>query len=791
MWINLSDVLQQMQAFGLLVSESQIALGRYVRVRHRDGGREKRGWFHLFSFPRKDGSGEMLCGSFGVWFGAENLSQKVELKKDDRNKLDKEEYEALKLRIKRDQKLRDEEEARRHERAATKATLAWRKCEASGTSAYLERKCVKSYGLRFSPSGNLVIPLLDTARKIHGLQVIYSDHQPKRPDKPFWPDGLRVKGHFFLIANPGQICLVCEGYATGASLHEATGLPVLVAFSANNLLPAAEAAAKKWRFCKFLFCADDDYLTEGNPGVTHATNAALAVGGEVVMPVFAVGRSEQKKHAQTDFNDLHVAEGLHVVAAQVIARLEKLKWSIQKNFMPPTLSGADKKTGSGARPMAMSLMDVDAIVERFAPVDDGTGDYVFDFWTHKLVRRTQMTALLPPGQRVDDIKRHPFWLSRGAFYLDQIGFDPSEKDADVKLNTWRGWPMRPNKTASCEMLLELLDYLCSHEQNSREVFDWLLCWMAYPLQHPGAKMASAVIMHGAQGTGKSTFFHALAKIYGDYAVILNQRGIEDKFNADWADSKLLIVAEEVVTRQEMWQIKNELKELVTGEWIRVNPKNISAYRQKNHINIVYLSNENQPLPLENDDRRHCVIRTPQERGEDFYDKVHQEIENGGVGALYDYLLTFDLSKFHPKKRPPMTDSKVKLIAISAPSEIRFVNDFLLGDLGLPVLPCIAGDFYEAYLKWCRKNGETRPRPSNQFHGSVSNLRDWEKRRTKVYPNEHSTQSVARYVVYPPAQAVEANGNGQTLGTNTAKWVSECCIKFRQSLEEHYKTALIA
>ena len=65
-----------------------------------------------------------------------------------------------------------------------------------------------------------------------------------------------------------------------------------------------------------------------------------------------------------------------------------------------------------------------------------------------------------------------------------------------------------------------------------------------PASKPGAKLASAVIMHGPQGTGKSTIFQTLAKIYGDYSTVLNQRGLEDKFNNDWSDSKLFILAEE-------------------------------------------------------------------------------------------------------------------------------------------------------------------------------------------------------------------------------------------------------
>jgi putative DNA primase/helicase len=83
---------------------------------------------------------------------------------------------------------------------------------------------------------------------------------------------------------------------------------------------------------------------------------------------------------------------------------------------------------------------------------------------------------------------------------------------------------------------------------------------------------------------------------------------------------------------------------------------------------VFLSNENQPLPLDNDDRRHCVIYTPPALSESEYDEVFLEIENGGIEAFYHHLLTLDLGDFHPKKRPPMTEAKQALIALSSPSK---------------------------------------------------------------------------------------------------------------------------
>ncbi|MEA3278873.1 MAG: hypothetical protein U9Q81_26985, partial [Pseudomonadota bacterium] len=69
------------------------------------------------------------------------------------------------------------------------------------------------------------------------------------------------------------------------------------------------------------------------------------------------------------------------------------------------------------------------------------------------------------------------------------------------VNLFRGWPVVPRE-GRCERLLELLYYLCGESDN---VFDWVLRWTAYPLQHPGAKMRTAILMHGPEGTGKNTF----------------------------------------------------------------------------------------------------------------------------------------------------------------------------------------------------------------------------------------------------------------------------------------------
>lgn len=749
-----------------------------------------------------------------------------------------EQKSAFKVRMAEDKKRAAAEQAADAERASQWATAVWRastEAQPSGHGYLVRKQLSGTGGARLfagidgimlheadasdyrrlaSFAGCLAVPLCDANGKIYGLQFIAEKRDDGTGrDKTYWPRGMVADGHSWTIGgSPQRLGLIAEGFATALTLHEATGQPVTVAFAANNLLPVARALSERTRRrAKLLICADDDWLQrcleckaytpvdsptcascgqphrQGNAGRLRAKEVAMAIDhAEVLVPVFATERPTDRK-GPTDFNDLACLEGRQIVTAQYERRLAELQWQDAAAAHSPAGStpfdrtrggGAAQGGGENPRRPAVAIMELDDVVERFVPLDDGTGDFVFDTWTKKIAKRAQMIALLPAGVRGDDIKRHYRWISRGAYYLDEVGFDPGGNDPNVKLNTWQGWPMRP-RSGSCQRLLDLLEYLCSGDPNGRAVARWVLQWMAYPLQNPGAKMSSALIMHGPQGTGKTTLFQTLAKIYGPYATVLNQRGLEDRFNSDWTDSKLFLLAEEVVTRAEMWHIKGELKELVTGPWVRVNTKQIAAYRQRNQINLVLLSNENQPLPLDNDDRRHCVVYTPPERGEAYYDAVYAELEAGGVEAFYHHLLHLDLSEFHPNKRPPMTAAKQALIHLSAASETRFIAAWLGGDLGLPVCPCLASDLYAEYLKWCRANGEFKPRASNQFFGTVANMPGWDKRKSRIYVDLRNTEAINRPVVTPPLKALAEAGTDQQAGESPVTWLTANVLEFNR------------
>jgi putative DNA primase/helicase len=118
-----------------------------------------------------------------------------------------------------------------------------------------------------------------------------------------------VKGCYHAIGKPTGKLIVCEGYATGASIHEATGHAVAVAFNAGNLSAVALALRAKYPKLQIIIAADDDSQTDGNPGMTEARAAALAVSGLVAVPDFGQNRPDKA----TDFNDLHQIAGLDAV----------------------------------------------------------------------------------------------------------------------------------------------------------------------------------------------------------------------------------------------------------------------------------------------------------------------------------------------------------------------------------------------------------------------------------------------------------------------------------------------
>ena len=197
--------------------------------------------------------------------------------------------------------------------AAARAVSIWDNAKpANNDHPYLLRKNITAINLRVDTSDNLIIPMSYYSAKSESTTLVNIQTIAPDSDKLFLKGGL-VSGAYHLIGNTtmfgGGIILLCEGYATGATIFDAMSysLPVVVAFNAHNLIPVAQSLRAQYPDHRIIICADDDdktaikmrdkdiadgkepkALAEYNAGIRDAHIAAQAVQGEVVVPVFNV-----------------------------------------------------------------------------------------------------------------------------------------------------------------------------------------------------------------------------------------------------------------------------------------------------------------------------------------------------------------------------------------------------------------------------------------------------------------------------------------------------------------------
>jgi hypothetical protein len=400
----------------------------------------------------------------------------------------------------------------------------------------------------------------------------------------------------------------------------------------------------------------------------------------------------------------------------------------------------------------------------------GHGGTVFDHKERIMLKHSDMVDACINR---DFAKKWQSSAARKIVHIDNVGFDPGEKEATITCNLWGGWPTVPIPGV-CEKLLILLRYMCNHEgDNGQLLFDWIIRWLAYPIQYPGAKMKTAVVVHGPQGTGKSLIFESILVIYGKYGRIIGQDAIEDKFN-DWASKKLFLIADEVVARSDLYHVKNKLKSFITGDWIRINPKNLNAYDERNHVNMIFLSNERMPVVLEEDDRRHAVIWTPEKLSADFYQAVAKERSNGGDEAFHDYLLHVDLEDFNEHTPPPMTAAKKDLIDLSKDTISRFYEEWESGHIdGFKVMPVLSEDFYELYRAWCVKQG-VKPGPLVKMVDMMIKRLYCTKRRCRYVSMANPSNNPKTFIFSESCDSVPS-------GFSEMGWLGKCVNEFHENM----------
>lgn len=305
--------------------------GNLVRIDVDKKG-DKAGWYVFYL-------GDISAGAFGNW---RTDLKEIWCSKDRREMTDaesanytqmaaeaKRQREALKLELQVAAKIRAKE--------------IWESADPVFVHPYLTKKGVQSHGLKQS-RGSLIVPVKDADGDIHSLQFIKSNGEKK------FLFGGRIEGCSFTITGNDQFS-ICEGYATGATINQATGATVICAFNAGNLESVSKIVRSKLPNHSITICADNDRFTAGNPGITKATRAAKSISAKMVFPVFdGLDGADDPERRLSDFNDLAAVGGIDLVIAQAKAPAQRGR------LLPLTETGSRVSGRLRARPEPLDFI---------------------------------------------------------------------------------------------------------------------------------------------------------------------------------------------------------------------------------------------------------------------------------------------------------------------------------------------------------------------------------------------------------------------------------------------------
>ena len=238
-------------------------LHRYQTGSKGQAGHDKPGWYVFYS----DG---VPAGMFGDWRTGQSATWRADIGRE----LTSEEASSVMRRQAEARSARDAKAAS----AADSVELIWSQAgPASPDHPYLIRKGVGAHGLRITGDGRLMAPLYSADGSLSSLQYIDAEggklyHPGGATGGKYWSVGL--------LEGDTNTIYVAEGFATAATIHEVTGRPCVVAYSASNLVPVTGALQASYPAARLVIVADND---ASGVGQRYGEQAAARHGAKLIL----------------------------------------------------------------------------------------------------------------------------------------------------------------------------------------------------------------------------------------------------------------------------------------------------------------------------------------------------------------------------------------------------------------------------------------------------------------------------------------------------------------------------
>lgn len=239
--------------------------------------------------------------------------------------------------------------------------------------------------------------------------------------------------------------------------------------------------------------------------------------------------------------------------------------------------------------------------------------------------------------------------------------------------------------AAVELFTSHLDFTLENA-DEREIF---LNWMAYIYQNPGKRVGWAMLLQGAQGSGKSYFGALLQELMGSNVQSLDTGAISGRFTG-WATGALVTVVEEIrISGTSKYEILDKLKPIISNQTIQIEEKGRDHRTVPNFTSYLLLTNHKDAIPLSDGDRRYCAmfsrVQSEQqlfaelggsEGARAYFDTLFESMR-ANAGALARFLLDRKIpASFDPNGRAPETAARLEMKDLSVSPDADMLENLI-------------------------------------------------------------------------------------------------------------------
>lgn len=420
---------------------------------------------------------------------------------------------------------------------------------------------------------------------------------------------------------------------------------------------------------KLVVSFDSNVGPGGNELLTLAVERLAAEMDRLDGRTFAAYLPKPNGGGDWGLDDYYVAHGRDAVAKLLIDGLEKVHSGITQHMLVMN------------REVAV-VQQLTKIVDIETGVLMSRGDFMN-------VAYAPRKAWGEDGKPISIAKCWLEWSDRTE--VERVVFKPGqERLIDGNYNIWRGMGCGPNMSENIRLWTEWLE--CAFPRESER--HWFCSWWAVQLQNLGIKLTTSLVLVGVSGVGKGWVSSIMKRIFGrDNCANADLMSLGGRFNSDYAMKQLLIVEESELPGWNGDMIYNKVKDLITNEQIRVEPKGVNAYMVDNCVNIMLQGNKVDIFKLDEFDRRMAVLELDGSaiaNNDSFWEGRWSALDSGLCSGIYQWLLDYDIGNFNPFGMAPMTAAKEAMIETThAPreqwiSELRQDAGSVMNVLGVDV-----------------------------------------------------------------------------------------------------------